>query len=188
MNAFQLIFNLDQTLYDAFKSEDGSRSNEHRQGDMVFHLWEFQSCNVWKRLWPVTVHPALPFPVDTHSKIRDYSACKCGPGTVHLGSIGTLKCYAGSNANRVCAAQGLQQPLLHGLSFSNDHLHGSVLTNLRFFSPADIRGIGSFQDRELQNNLAADIAQRVPRQIWPSRKNPARLLSMETGVTPRTCD
>ncbi|KAE8383882.1 patatin-like phospholipase [Aspergillus bertholletiae] len=57
-----------------------------------------------------------------------------------------------------------------------------------FFPPADIRGIGSFQDGGLRDNLAADIARRLCRQIWPSRKHPARLLSMGTGVTARGSD
>ncbi|KAH8431446.1 patatin-like phospholipase family protein [Aspergillus melleus] len=54
-----------------------------------------------------------------------------------------------------------------------------------FFQPTDIPGIGSFQDGGLRDNLAADIARRLSRQIWPSKKNPARLLSMGTGVTAR---
>ncbi|KAL4817214.1 patatin-like phospholipase [Aspergillus spinulosporus] len=54
-----------------------------------------------------------------------------------------------------------------------------------FFPPIDIPGIGSFQDGGLQDNLAADIAHRLSRQIWPTRKNPARLLSLGTGIAPR---
>ncbi|KAL4888218.1 patatin-like phospholipase [Aspergillus ambiguus] len=57
-----------------------------------------------------------------------------------------------------------------------------------FFTPVDIQGIGSFQDGGLRNNLAADIALRLSRRIWPSRKNPARLLSMGTGITVRARD
>ncbi|KAL4745858.1 patatin-like phospholipase family protein [Aspergillus foveolatus] len=57
-----------------------------------------------------------------------------------------------------------------------------------FFPPVDIPGIGSFQDGGLQDNLAADIAHRLCRQIWPARKNPARLLSLGTGVAPRATD
>ncbi|THC87635.1 hypothetical protein EYZ11_012916 [Aspergillus tanneri] len=57
-----------------------------------------------------------------------------------------------------------------------------------FFPPIDIRGIGSFQDGGLRDNLAADIARRLSRQIWPSRKHPARLLSMGTGITDRPRD
>ncbi|GMF77642.1 unnamed protein product [Aspergillus oryzae] len=64
----------------------------------------------------------------------------------------------------------------------------SRLTARSFFPPADIRGIGSFQDGGLRDNLAADIARRLCRQIWPSRKHPARLLSMGTGVTARGSD
>ncbi|KAL4924643.1 patatin-like phospholipase family protein [Aspergillus undulatus] len=57
-----------------------------------------------------------------------------------------------------------------------------------FFPPIDIPGIGSFQDGGLQDNLAADIAHRLCRQIWPSRKNPAKLLSLGTGIAPRAID
>ncbi|KAA8649656.1 uncharacterized protein ATNIH1004_002327 [Aspergillus tanneri] len=42
--------------------------------------------------------------------------------------------------------------------------------------------------RGLRDNLAADIARRLSRQIWPSRKHPARLLSMGTGITDRPRD
>lgn len=98
------------------------------------------------------------------------------------------KCFTASNANRVRAAQEPRQPHLREFLFSSDCVRERVLTKFRFFSPADIRGIGSFQDGGLRNNLAADIARRVCRQIWPSRKNPARMLSMGTGVTPRARD
>ncbi|KAL4860433.1 hypothetical protein BDV12DRAFT_205068 [Aspergillus spectabilis] len=57
-----------------------------------------------------------------------------------------------------------------------------------FFPPIDIPGIGSFQDGGLQDNFAADIAHCLYRQIWPTRKNPARLISLGTGVTPRAVD
>ncbi|PYH80588.1 phospholipase, patatin family protein [Aspergillus uvarum CBS 121591] len=54
-----------------------------------------------------------------------------------------------------------------------------------FFPTADIDPLGSFQDGGLRDNLAADIAKRLCRQIWPSRKNPARILSLGTGATAR---
>ncbi|PWY96029.1 patatin-like phospholipase [Aspergillus sclerotioniger CBS 115572] len=57
-----------------------------------------------------------------------------------------------------------------------------------FFPPAYIRGIGSFQDGGLTDNFAADIARRLCRQIWPSRKQPARLLSLGTGRMSQTSD
>ncbi|KAB8212999.1 patatin-like phospholipase [Aspergillus novoparasiticus] len=57
-----------------------------------------------------------------------------------------------------------------------------------FLPPVDIRGVGSFQDGGLWDNLAADIARRLCRQIWPSRKHPAKLVSMGTGVTERNPD
>ncbi|KAE8371112.1 patatin-like phospholipase [Aspergillus bertholletiae] len=50
-----------------------------------------------------------------------------------------------------------------------------------FFPPAYIKDIGSFQDGGLMDNFAADIARRLCRQIWPSKKTPARVLSMGTG-------
>lgn len=81
-----------------------------------------------------------------------------------------------------------QQLHLRETCFSSDRVRACMLTDPRFFSPADIHGIGSFQDGGLRDNLAADIARRVCRQIWPSRKNPACLLSMGTGVTPRARD
>ncbi|GKZ75089.1 hypothetical protein AnigIFM50267_002575 [Aspergillus niger] len=49
------------------------------------------------------------------------------------------------------------------------------------YPPAYIRGIGSFQDGGLTDNFAADIARRLCRGIWPTRKQPARLLSLGTG-------
>ena len=68
------------------------------------------------------------------------------------------KCFTASNANRLCAALEPQQPHLREFLFSSDCVRELVLTKFRFFSPADIRGIGSFQDGGLQNNLAMDIA------------------------------
>lgn len=59
-------------------------------------------------------HPLL---VDTNSRIRDHPACKCGPGTFHLGSVGTLKHFAKSNANRFHAVQEPQQPHLRDFPF-----------------------------------------------------------------------
>lgn len=59
-------------------------------------------------------------------------------------------------------------------------------TGISIFPPADLPGIGSFQDGGLMNNFAARIACRLSRQIWPSRRRPARVLSMGTGKTEST--
>lgn len=50
-----------------------------------------------------------------------------------------------------------------------------------YFSTAQLRDIGSFQDGGLQDNFAAGIAARISRRIWPSRVGIARLVSMGTG-------
>jgi len=159
---------------------------------MVFCLWELQSCrDAQKRLWSVTAHPVLAsLLAGTYSKIRirDHPACEYRPGTICVGSISSFKSFACSDTNGIRAVQEPQQLHLRETCFSRDRIRACMLIDSRFFSPADIHGIGSFQDGGLQDNLAADIAQRVCCQIWPSCKNPACLLSMGTGVTPRACD
>lgn len=57
-----------------------------------------------------------------------------------------------------------------------------------FFSPANIRTIGSFQDGGLRDNFAAGIARRVSRRIWPSKTSVGRLISLGTGKTERLSD
>lgn len=59
---------------------------------------------------------------------------------------------------------------------------------ISFFTPADLRGIGSFQDGGLKYNFTGVIASQLCHQIWPSRKGPARLLSLGTGMTESTRD
>ncbi|CAG7958024.1 unnamed protein product [Penicillium salamii] len=51
-----------------------------------------------------------------------------------------------------------------------------------FFTPADLPGIGSFQDGGLKHNFAGEIASQVSRQIWPEAIGSTRLLSLGTGV------
>ncbi|EAW20659.1 patatin-like phospholipase family protein [Aspergillus fischeri NRRL 181] len=63
--------------------------------------------------------------------------------------------------------------------------HHEPLVWEAFFPTADIRDIGSFQDGGLRDNFAAGIARRLVRQVWPSRKHPARLLSIGTGAIPQ---
>ncbi|OJD23816.1 hypothetical protein ACJ73_04829 [Blastomyces percursus] len=50
------------------------------------------------------------------------------------------------------------------------------------FPPAYIRAIGTFQDGGLRENNPAVIARRVSRQIWPSKKVPALVISIGTGT------
>ncbi|PGG97519.1 hypothetical protein AJ80_09688 [Polytolypa hystricis UAMH7299] len=50
------------------------------------------------------------------------------------------------------------------------------------FPPAYIRALGTFQDGGLKWNNPANIARHVSRQIWPSKKRPALLVSMGTGT------
>lgn len=57
-----------------------------------------------------------------------------------------------------------------------------------FFSTADLRAIGSFQDGGLHDNFAASIARRLSRRIWPSRTGITRMISMATGKMSPSCD
>ncbi|CAG8428380.1 unnamed protein product [Penicillium salamii] len=52
-----------------------------------------------------------------------------------------------------------------------------------FFTPTDLPGIGSFQDRGLKHNFAREIASQVSRQIWPEAIGSTHLLSLGTRVT-----
>lgn len=56
-----------------------------------------------------------------------------------------------------------------------DHCAGS------FFTPADLQGIGSFQDGGLKYNFAGEIANQVSLQIWPAAMGSTRMLSLGTG-------
>ncbi|EED20944.1 conserved hypothetical protein [Talaromyces stipitatus ATCC 10500] len=51
------------------------------------------------------------------------------------------------------------------------------------FPPIDL-SVGTFQDGGLTDNFAGGIARRTVRLIWPSCREPARLLSLGTGSTP----
>ncbi|KAJ5084790.1 hypothetical protein NUU61_009369 [Penicillium alfredii] len=53
-----------------------------------------------------------------------------------------------------------------------------------FFTPADLPGIGSFQDGGLKYNFAGEIANQVSRQIWPQGVGSIRSLSLGTGIAP----
>jgi hypothetical protein len=57
-----------------------------------------------------------------------------------------------------------------------------------YFSTADLRDIGSFQDGGLQDNFAANIARRISRRIWPTKHGVARLISMGTGISDNSCN
>ncbi|KAJ5302305.1 hypothetical protein N7508_007168 [Penicillium antarcticum] len=50
-----------------------------------------------------------------------------------------------------------------------------------FFTPADLHGIGSFQDGGLKYNFAGEIAAQVSRQIWPMAMGSTRMISLGTG-------
>ncbi|CAG7978423.1 unnamed protein product [Penicillium olsonii] len=52
-----------------------------------------------------------------------------------------------------------------------------------FFTPADLPGIGSFQDGGLKHNFAGEIASQISHLIWPEAIGSTRLLSLGTGVT-----
>ncbi|OQD97721.1 hypothetical protein PENSOL_c011G11247 [Penicillium solitum] len=50
-----------------------------------------------------------------------------------------------------------------------------------FFTPADLQGIGSFQDGGLKYNFAGEIAHQVSHQIWPTAMGSTKMLSLGTG-------
>ncbi|OAX80974.1 hypothetical protein ACJ72_04687 [Emergomyces africanus] len=50
------------------------------------------------------------------------------------------------------------------------------------FPPAYIRAVGTFQDGELRENNPAGIARQVSHQIWPTKKRPALVVSIGTGI------
>jgi hypothetical protein len=50
-----------------------------------------------------------------------------------------------------------------------------------FFTPADLQGIGSFQDGGLKHNFAGEIAYQVSHRIWPTAIGSPRMLSLGTG-------
>ncbi|KAJ5475413.1 hypothetical protein N7539_007700 [Penicillium diatomitis] len=50
-----------------------------------------------------------------------------------------------------------------------------------YFTPADLQGIGSFQDGGLKYNFAGDIACQIAQQVWPSAVGSLRVLSLGTG-------
>ncbi|QQK44167.1 Patatin-like serine hydrolase, putative [Penicillium digitatum] len=52
-----------------------------------------------------------------------------------------------------------------------------------FFTPADLQGIGSFQDGGLKHNFAGEIASQISHLIWPEAIGSTRLLSLGTGIT-----
>jgi len=95
----------------------------------------------------VTAHLVLPsLLVGTYSKISiwDYLACEYGSGTIYLGSVDSFKSFAGSDTNGIRTVQELQQLHLREACFSSNHVRACMLAHLRFFSPADIHGSGSF--------------------------------------------
>ena len=56
-----------------------------------------------------------------------------------------------------------------------------------YFTPLQHR-TGGYQDGGLACNFAGGIARRVSRTIWPSCREPARLLSLGTGSSPQSTE
>ncbi|KAF4202417.1 hypothetical protein CNMCM8927_000229 [Aspergillus lentulus] len=113
-----------------------------------------------------------------HDERRIFSAISQGP---ELHSQSKFSVVAASIAKETRAKSAEQEPPLWKVA-------RATAAAPFYFSTADLRGIGSFQDGGLQDNFAANIARRISRRIWPTKHGVARLILMGTGISDNSCN